>query len=159
MVTSLEEFSGLATQKGVIFARRWYWRQTIKTIGAILSDSFRAAQWLIAVVTIWFLSGYVQWVYRKMAVVFLAHYHVYAHVNPHGFWLFYDIVIGCLIIPMASFAMASTFSTCWGSHPGSAANVPSAHHARNNSTTRSSGRCLRNRPSRTLRALAATDLS
>ncbi|HEY3838439.1 MAG TPA: permease prefix domain 2-containing transporter [Bryobacteraceae bacterium] len=96
----LEEFSGVASQAGGAAARRWYWRQTIKTITAVLFDSFRAAQWLFAVVTIWFLSGYIQWGYRRMVVAFLARYHVYTYVDPYAFWLFYEIAIGCLIIPM-----------------------------------------------------------
>ncbi len=40
----LEEFSHLAS-KGVASARRWYWRQTVKTIAHLFGSGFRAAPW------------------------------------------------------------------------------------------------------------------
>jgi hypothetical protein len=41
----LEEFSHLASKSGVAFARRWYWRQTVKTIAHLVSAGFRVAPW------------------------------------------------------------------------------------------------------------------
>jgi hypothetical protein len=41
----LEEFSHLASKSGVAFARRWYWRQTVKTIAYLVGAGFRAAPW------------------------------------------------------------------------------------------------------------------
>ena len=41
----LEEFSHLASKAGVSIARRWYWRQTIKTIGHLIGTGFRVAPW------------------------------------------------------------------------------------------------------------------
>jgi len=41
----LEEFSELASKLGVAFARRWYWRQTIRTIAHLAGSGFRAAPW------------------------------------------------------------------------------------------------------------------
>jgi hypothetical protein len=42
----LEEFSLLAPQSGVASARRWYWRQTIKTVPRLARVGFRTAPWL-----------------------------------------------------------------------------------------------------------------
>ena len=42
----LEEFSQIAHQAGVVFARRWYWRQSLKTIVHLIFTAYRAAPWL-----------------------------------------------------------------------------------------------------------------
>jgi hypothetical protein len=41
----LEEYSGLASESGVRFAQRWYWRQTVKTIPQLAGAGFRGAPW------------------------------------------------------------------------------------------------------------------
>jgi hypothetical protein len=41
----LEEFSQIAHRAGVVFARRWYWRQTLKTIVHLIYAAYRAAPW------------------------------------------------------------------------------------------------------------------
>ena len=41
----LEEYSHHASQSGVAFARRWYWRQTVKTAAQLAAGGFRAAPW------------------------------------------------------------------------------------------------------------------
>jgi hypothetical protein len=43
-----EEFSHLASKSGVAFARRWYWRQTGKTIAHLFAAGFRTAPWSTA---------------------------------------------------------------------------------------------------------------
>jgi hypothetical protein len=42
----IEEFSQIAEQAGVVFARRWYWRQALKTIVHLICTAYRAAPWL-----------------------------------------------------------------------------------------------------------------
>jgi hypothetical protein len=42
----LEEFSQIAHQAGVVFAQRWYWRQSLKTIVHLIYTAYRAAPWL-----------------------------------------------------------------------------------------------------------------
>ena len=96
----LEEFSELASHSGVGAARSWYWRQTIKTVAVMFLDGYRSAQWMIAVIAAWFLRGYVDREYQRMVATFLSNFDVYRYVSPYGFWLFYAIVIGCLVIPM-----------------------------------------------------------
>jgi hypothetical protein len=44
----LEEYSDLASKSGVPFARRWYWRQTMKTIAHLADNGFRVAPWSTA---------------------------------------------------------------------------------------------------------------
>ena len=41
----LEEYSYLASKSGVTFARRWYRRQTVKTIAHLFGSGYRAAPW------------------------------------------------------------------------------------------------------------------
>jgi hypothetical protein len=44
----LEEFSVLASNSGVASARRWYWRQSLKTITHLVVTGFRIAPWSMA---------------------------------------------------------------------------------------------------------------
>ncbi len=39
----LEEFTALASRTGVASARRWYWRQSVKTIAHLIGSEFRVA--------------------------------------------------------------------------------------------------------------------
>ncbi len=44
----LEEYSSLASHAGSAFARRWYWRQTLKTIVHMIPAAFTVAPWSTA---------------------------------------------------------------------------------------------------------------
>ncbi len=44
----LEEFSFIVAKSGVSAARRWYWRQTVKTVPRLASFGFRTAPWVTA---------------------------------------------------------------------------------------------------------------
>jgi hypothetical protein len=48
----LEEFSHLASKSGVAIARRWYWRQTGKTITHLAGGAFRSAPWFTAALVV-----------------------------------------------------------------------------------------------------------
>jgi hypothetical protein len=48
----LEEFSHLASKSGVAIARRWYWRQTGKTITHLAGGAFRSAPRFMAAVVV-----------------------------------------------------------------------------------------------------------
>jgi hypothetical protein len=48
----LEEFSQLASKSGVAFARRWYWRQTAKTVAHLFGAGFRGAPWSVTALVI-----------------------------------------------------------------------------------------------------------
>jgi len=43
-----EEFSDIVSKSGTVSARRWYWRQTVKTIAHLVGAAFRVAPWSIA---------------------------------------------------------------------------------------------------------------
>ena len=44
----IEEYSDLALKSGLAFARRWYWRQAVKTIAHLSGNGFRRAPWSTA---------------------------------------------------------------------------------------------------------------
>jgi hypothetical protein len=44
----LEEFSDLVSSSGAAFARRWYWRQTLKTVVHLVPSAFTVAPWSTA---------------------------------------------------------------------------------------------------------------
>ena len=44
----LEEFSEHASKSGVASARRWYWRQSVKTVARLIATGFLVAPWLTA---------------------------------------------------------------------------------------------------------------
>jgi hypothetical protein len=48
----LEEYSHLASQSGIAFARSWYWRQTRKTVAQLVGNALHAAPWLTAATVI-----------------------------------------------------------------------------------------------------------
>ena len=65
-----EEFSQLAKKSGLAFARRWYWRQTLKTIAHLFGSAFRVAQWSTTAVVVggFFLLPFVSQIARQGTV-------------------------------------------------------------------------------------------
>jgi hypothetical protein len=96
----LEEFTRLASKSGVPFARRWYWRQTLKTIFQLAALGFRTAPWLTTSavaggVVLRKLVG--RWVEPTIFAV-LEKYHVYEHhFSTYMFFASTGIDIGHLI--------------------------------------------------------------
>jgi hypothetical protein len=104
----LEEFLQLALKSGPAFARRWYWRQSLKTIAHLFGEGLRDVRWLLSVVGAGLLGLYGIGLWNeKVVVAILARYHVYGYVSPYAFWVFYDIVMGCLVIPMLTGCIAA----------------------------------------------------
>jgi hypothetical protein len=107
----LEEFSDLASKSGLRYARRWYWRQTIKTVGNLMGTGLRTAPWLIASTVI---GGYLmlqlalgfalpEWLID--AVLELRWHHVipyYTHreMDAYMFWFGTAVMIGNLLVPL-----------------------------------------------------------
>lgn len=58
-----EEFPALVLRLGVARARRWYWRQTLKTIAHLTIRGFRTAPWTIVAIVIggFLLRWYFSW--------------------------------------------------------------------------------------------------
>jgi hypothetical protein len=48
----IEEYTDLALKSGFAFARRWYWRQAVKTIAHLGGNGFRGAPWSTAAAVI-----------------------------------------------------------------------------------------------------------
>ena len=96
----LEEFSLLASKSGVPIARRWYWRQTLKTIFQLAVLGFRTAPWLTtaAVAGGFFLRKVVARLVEPPIFAVLEKYHVYEHhFSMYMFFASTGIDIGHLI--------------------------------------------------------------
>ena len=102
----LEEFSLLASKSGVPAARKWYWRQTIKTVPRIAGLALRSAPWMTftAVVgglvlrfLVGRLVGYVTFAVLHRYGVFFEHHHstVYLLFNVEHLITF--LLIGLII--------------------------------------------------------------
>jgi hypothetical protein len=110
----LEEFSGLVSTSGIDLARRWYWRQSVKTIAHLVGGGLRAAPWRIAVVV---LGGYLLLSYSSMlperVIVAVLRLHPidanYDHKNVVALWMFWiplaihsgsiieSMLVGCIV--------------------------------------------------------------
>ena len=105
----LEEFSDLAAKSGVASARRWYWRQSAKTIAHLIGSGFRVAPWSI-VGTV--LVGYLLLVFGDslaeeaiVGVIHLRRHHVTPYYNQtqlatYVLWLNTSILIGRLLMSL-----------------------------------------------------------
>jgi hypothetical protein len=105
----LEEFSDLAAKSGIAYARRWYWRQSAKTITYLVGAGFRAGPWTI---TGSVLGGYVLLTFGgslpERAIVsvlqFRRHhvtpYYTWPQFQAYLFWLNNGILVGRLLMSM-----------------------------------------------------------
>jgi hypothetical protein len=99
----LEEFSDLASNSGVASARRWYWRQGVKTIAHLVGTRFLVAPWstTAAVVGGFLLLRFgFRWQERAIFAV-LDRYSVFEHhFNAYIFFASYGLDIGRVILSM-----------------------------------------------------------
>ena len=99
----LEEFSHIASKSGVAFARRWYWRQTVKTVVHLVGIGFRVAPWstTAAVVGGFLLLGFVSRLPEPAIFAVLHRYRVFDHhFNAYVFFATDGILIGRVIASM-----------------------------------------------------------
>jgi hypothetical protein len=99
----LEEFSHLSSKSGVPFARRWYWRQTVKTVSQLMVVGFRTAPWstTAAIVGGFFLRRFVSGLPERAIFAVLHRYQVYDHhFNTYLFFASSGIDIGHVIVFM-----------------------------------------------------------
>jgi hypothetical protein len=100
----LEEFCGLASKSGVRLARRWYWRQSLKTIAHLFGTGFCAAPWSTsaAVVGGFVLGGFVQGLPDKVLSAVTDKYLTYwsAHFQAY-LWVLKANLIEHLVLSMS----------------------------------------------------------
>lgn len=97
----LEEFSGLAIESGRASARRWYWRQVLKSNIHASGSAFRAAPWLMLVTVVggFWLIGLATRSSQHAMQTFLDARRIYElHPNAYLFWLKFPLTIGHIII-------------------------------------------------------------
>jgi hypothetical protein len=105
----LEEFSDLASKSGGTSARRWYWRQCLKTIAHLIGAGFRVAPSRIAGAMLvgLFLQRFGHGL-PELAIVavldFRRHhvtpYYTWSQVQSYLFWLGNGILIGRLLMSL-----------------------------------------------------------
>lgn len=96
----LEEFSLIASESGLVSARRWYWRQTIKTVPQLAGVGFRTAPWMTtaAVVGGFFLRKLFAPLVEPPIFAVLERYQVFEHhFSTYKFFASTGIDIGHLI--------------------------------------------------------------
>ena len=99
----LEEFSYLASKSGVAFARRWYWRQAVKTIAYLAGTGFRVAPWSTTAVVVggFLLLRFVSGLPERAIFAVLHRYRVFEHhFNAYVFFATDGIAIGHVIVSM-----------------------------------------------------------
>ena len=109
-----EEFSDIASKSGVASARRWHWRQSLKTIAHLAGSSFRTAPWSIAgVVLLGFLLRRFDFQLPERIIVAILraqrpysnlHYGVYVWLVTYGIpivGIIQMILIGCIVAAFA----------------------------------------------------------
>lgn len=111
----LEEFSDLVSKSGVAIARRWYWRQSMKTIGHLIAAGFRSAPWSV-VATV--LGGYLLLAFSAswpedaiVGVIHFRRHHVtpyYPNLQAYVFWLNISIFLGRLLLSLFVGCMVAT---------------------------------------------------
>jgi hypothetical protein len=88
----LEEFSDLVSKSGFAYARRWYWRQSVRTILHLIRSGFRVAPWSIAGVVVGGMllvqlgHAFAGWTIRTGME--LLNHHVFLYHRLSGFELF-----------------------------------------------------------------------
>jgi hypothetical protein len=96
----LEEFSQLTAKSGVAAARRWYWRQTMKTIAHLIGIGFRGAPWATAAAVAggFLLNRLVFGLPERAIFIVLERYSVFDHhFSAYVFFATYGIAVGHVI--------------------------------------------------------------
>ncbi len=100
----LEEFSYLACKSGVAFARRWFWRQAVKTIAHLIYTAYRIAPWSTAAAVVGgfllprFVIGFLGFPERAIFAVLEKYQVPDRHFNIYVFFATTGIDIGFLIV-------------------------------------------------------------
>lgn len=99
-----EEYSQLRLDSGVISARRWYWRQTVKTVAHFFASAYRVAPWstVAAVIGGYLLGGFLHHLLDKVMSAVTDKYLAYwsVHFKAYMFWATDGMLIGNLVMAM-----------------------------------------------------------
>ena len=99
----LEEFSQVSSQSGVAFGRKWYWRQTARTVTHLAVAAFRSAPWLMAAVVAggFWLHGFVSRLPDKLLGIVTDRYLMFwsAHFQAY-LWVLRGLLIEHLVLSM-----------------------------------------------------------
>jgi len=105
----LEEYSHLASKSGVPVARRWYWRQTVKTIPHLVDSGFCVAPWSTTAVVVggFLLLRFVSGLPERAIFAVLERYQVPEHhFDAYVFFatdgiaigqVFASLFVGCVV--------------------------------------------------------------
>jgi len=99
----LEEYSDLASKSGVAFARRWYWRQTMKTIAHLADNGFRVAPWSTAAAVVggFLLHRFVSGLPDKVLSAVTDRYLMYWSTHFKAYiWMLNGMLIEHLVLSM-----------------------------------------------------------
>lgn len=111
-----EEFADVASKSGVVAARRWYWRQSVKTILHLFGAAFRNAPWSIAGIVLFgfvldLLSATLQLPENAIMAILRAqrpysnlHYEFYVWLINYGIpiaCVVTSLLIGCVVAVLA----------------------------------------------------------
>lgn len=106
----VEEFTHLASKSGIVGARSWFWRQSLKTVAHLFRTGFRAAPWsttgavVVGFLLLRFLSGLPDKVLSAVTDRYLAYWSV--HFKAYMFFatdgmliahLLASIFVGCMV--------------------------------------------------------------
>jgi hypothetical protein len=97
----VEEFSTLVMTSGLGLARRWYWRQTLRTIQHACIGALRAAPllMLVAVVTGLWCIGFATTLSQQATRTFLDAHGIYrSHPDAYLFWSRFPLHLGRALI-------------------------------------------------------------
>jgi hypothetical protein len=98
----LEEFSTVTSNNGTRNARRWFWRQSGRTIVHLAWSQGRLAPWSTGAVLVGASAAlwYTPWVSVTLAGALLARYPVYEYISAPVFWWMYDFAFGTILLPL-----------------------------------------------------------
>ena len=99
----LEDFSVIASRSGMPAARRWYWKQSLKSVAHLIWTGYRTAPWLIplAIAGICVLRLTLNLPTRVVCgIVFSIPGYYKTHLIPWTFWVNYGVAVGTLVWEM-----------------------------------------------------------
>jgi hypothetical protein len=97
-----EEFTSIATNDGAAAARRWYWRQAMKTSAGLLLGQVQQGPWPLLAIALagWYLPPIYGMAIQRGVGAIHARWQVYSYIDAYSFWLLYGVLVRTVIVPM-----------------------------------------------------------